>query len=175
MWKAATRPRSFFAGLEEGPPKVLFAFGVALLSYLSGALAISLAFLRLTASDAFLPILVFTSTAGSLHLLFMWGVGGFLLQIPAELDARAWEVAGWSWSPLFFLGLALLPLAYLAPFLAVVLLLLGFLSWHLAVVNTALQVLVPGRVNRTFATYALVLFGVPIVTVTLGIYAIGAL
>jgi hypothetical protein len=175
MWQATTRPKRFFAGLEEAPTRLLLAFGVALTSYLAGVFALSLAFLRLTASDALLPIFVLASAAGSLHLLFMWGVGGFLLQIPAALDARAWEVAGWSWSPLFFLSLALLPLGYLVPFLAVALLVLGFLSWHLVVVNSALQVLVPGSVNRALATYALVLFGVPIATVTLGIYAIGAL
>lgn len=103
------------------------------------------------------------------------GVDGFLLKIPAALDSRAWEVAGWSWSPLFFLSVMLLPLAYLVPFLALALLFLGAFVWHLVIVNSALQALVPGQVNRAFTTYFLVLFGVPMVVMTVAIYAIGAL
>lgn len=175
MWQASSRPRRFFADLEEGPPRLLLSLGVALLAYLAGALTLGVAFLRLTASDAVLPVLLFAITTGSLHLLFLWSVGGFLLQIPAELEGRAWEVAGWSWSPLLFLSLAALPLTLFLPFVGVVLLFGSALVWHALVVNSALQTLVPGRVNRTFAIYFLVLFGVPMLTVTLGIYAIGRL
>jgi hypothetical protein len=175
MWQVSSRPKGFFEELESEPPRVLLSLGVALLSYLTGAFGFALAFLRLTASDAALPVLLIAALAGSLHLLFLWSVGGFLLQIPAELEGRAWEVAGWSWSPLLFIGLAALPLALLLPFLAVVLIFAGFLIWHSLVVNTALQALVPGRVNRTFASSFLVLFGLPIAIVTLGIYAVGAL
>lgn len=174
MWQASSRPRRFFEDLKDGPPRVLVSLGVALLSYLAGAVAFSLAFIRLTASDALLPVFLVAAVAGSVHLLFLWGVGGFLLQIPTELG-RAWEMVGWSWSPLFFIGLALVPLALLAPLLSMILIFTSFLVWHSIVVNSALQTLVPGQVNRTFATYFLVLFGLPIVIVTVGIYAVGAL
>lgn len=175
MWQASSRPGRFFAALEGHPPRLLAAFGVAWTSYLSGALVLALAFVRLTGSDALLPVALAALALSLIHALFLWGVGGFLLQIPATLEARAWELAGWSWSPLVFLALLAAPLAYLAPLLGALSLLGGFLIWHLLVVQAGLQALAPGFVNRTFAAYALVLFGAPLVAVTVAIYAVGAL
>ena len=58
MWWAASSPGAWFGSLEDDHPDLRPALLAALLSLVTGALGLGVAFLRATASDAVLPVLL---------------------------------------------------------------------------------------------------------------------
>lgn len=162
MWSAASAPRRFFVRLEPQDARISRAFGVAIFSYLFYALCLALAFVRSSGSNAYLPIFVLAFAIGAAQLLFFWGLGGISLQRPGALDVRAWEVAGWSWTPAFFVGVSMLPALLVAPTLSFVLSVGFLLAWHLAVLRSGLQVFLERTVWRVVTVYALLVIVLPL-------------
>ncbi len=162
MWSASSAPRRFFERLEPRDARIFRAFGIALLSYLFYALCLGLAFVRSSGSNAYLPIFALALGIGALQLLFFWGLGGVSLQRPGSLDVRAWEVAGWSWTPAFFVGASMLPALLVVPALGFVLSVVFLLTWHLAVLRSGLQVFLERAVWRVVTVYALLVIALPL-------------
>ena len=162
MWSAASAPRRFFVWLEPQNTRILKAFGVALMSYLVYAFCLTLAFVRSSGSDAYAPIFALALAVGAAQLLFFWGLGGISLQRPGALDVRAWEVAGWSWTPAFFVGVSMLPALLVVPMLGFVLSIGFLLAWHLAVLRSGLQVFLERAVWRIVTVYALLVIVLPL-------------
>ena len=162
MWSAASAPRRFFERLEPQDARIFRAFGVAFLSYLFYALVLALAFVRSSGSNAYLPIFTIALAVGALQLLFFWGLGGISLQRPGSLDVRAWEVAGWSWTPAFFVGVSMLPALLVVPLLGFILSAGFLLTWHLAVLRHGLQVFLERSVWRVVTLYALLVIALPL-------------
>ncbi|MDZ7704820.1 MAG: hypothetical protein U5L04_10095 [Trueperaceae bacterium] len=170
MWRAASLPQPYFDRLADVQTMRLTPALVALLlSFVGAALWCSVSFMLATGS-AFVPVVVFATGVALLLMLFWWGLGGLALQRPGELDTRAWEIAAWSWSPLFFTSLALLPVVLLVsvstlPAALLTLLpplgLLGALAWHLQVLRAAVRPFIPARATRIVVIYAVLLFGLP--------------
>ncbi len=162
MWSAASAPRRFFTWLEPQDARILRAFTVAFCSYLVYALTLALAFIRSSGSNAYLPIFALALGVGALQLLFFWGLGGVSLQRPGSLDVRAWEVAGWSWTPAFFVGVSMLPALLVVPMLGFVLSVGLLLVWHLAVLRYGLQVFLERAVWPVVTIYALLVIVLPL-------------
>lgn len=171
MWRAASLPQPYFGRLADVQTMRLTPALVAmLLSFVGAALWCSVSFVLATQS-APLPVVVFVTGVALLLMLFWWGLGGIALQRPGELDTRAWEIAAWSWSPLFFTSLALFPVVLLIsvstlPDTLLTLLpplgLLGALAWHLQVLRAAVRPFIPDRATRIVVIYAVLLFGMPL-------------
>lgn len=162
MWSASSAPRRFFTLLEPRDARILKAFTVAFFSYLFYALTLALAFIRSSGSNAYLPLFALALGVGAAQLLFFWGLGGVSLQRPGSLDVRAWEVAGWSWTPAFFVGVSMLPALLVVPTLGFVLSATFLLVWHLAVLRSGLQVFLERAVWRVVAVYALLVIALPL-------------
>jgi hypothetical protein len=107
-----------------------------------------------------------------MQYLFLWGLGGLLLQQPAGLNIRAWELAGWSWSPALFTALSLTPAALLVfisplpPGLLALLMLVGVvitIIWHVRTISVGLQYFVGKRQPQRLIWYIGLLFVLPLV------------
>ena len=162
MWSAASAPRRFFERLEPQDARIFRAFGVALLSYLFYALCLGLAFVRSSGSNAYLPLFALALGVGVLQLLFFWGLGGVSLQRPGALDVRAWEVAGWSWTPAFFVGVSMLPALLVVPVLGSILSVGFLLVWHVLVLRNGLQVFLERAAWRVVTLYAVLVIVLPL-------------
>ncbi len=161
MWWAASSPGRWFGGLEADHPDLKPALLAALLSLLTGALGLGVAFLRATASDALLPVLLAALGLGLLLALPLVGAGSLLLQTLGRLDLRAWEVVAWSWTPAFWTSVSFLPAAFLAPTVALPLGLLTAVVWHLVVLRAGLRVFMQRRRGVFLGLYTLAVFGLP--------------
>lgn len=161
MWRAASAPRTFYEQLEPRPPRIPRSAGAAALGFTASALALSLGFLRATASDALLPVLLFALLLGGLGFLYAWGFSSLFVQRPGALDVRAWEVTGWSWSPGLFAALSMLVALVIFPLPALALLLAGTLFWHLWVLRIGLSVFLGRPAWRVLVLYALFVYGFP--------------
>jgi hypothetical protein len=162
MWRAASAPRAFFEALEPQPPQILRAARAAALGFAAAALAGGFGFLRATASDAYLPVLLFALLLGGVWLGYAWGFSSLFVQRSGELDVRAWEVSGWSWSVGLFVALSLLVPLLVFPLPAFGALLVGTLLWHLNVLRVGLAVFLGRPAWRAVVLYALFVYGFPL-------------
>lgn len=161
MWRAASAPRAFFEQLEPQPPRILRAARAAALGFAAAALAGGVGFLRATASDALVPVLLFALLLGGAGFGYAWGFSSLFVQRPGALDVRAWEVSGWSWSPGLFAALSLLVALFVFPLPALALLLAGTLVWHLWVLRIGLSVFLGRPAWRVLVFYALFVYAFP--------------
>lgn len=113
LWRVATLPKAFFAQLDDQEVNLARAFWLGFGCYVTASLIAAFALLLLTNSQGVSLFLLLGLVIGSAQYLFFWGLGGLLLQQPAGLDIRAWELSGWSWSPALFTALSLMPAALL--------------------------------------------------------------
>ncbi|ADI14336.1 hypothetical protein Trad_1213 [Truepera radiovictrix DSM 17093] len=166
MWRAASAPRAFFGALEPQPPRIPRAALAAALGFAALALALGLGFLRATASDAYAPVLLFALLFGGVGFGYAWGFSSLFVQRPGELDVRAWEVSGWSWSVGLFAALSLLVPLLVFPLPALAVLLAGTLLWHLGVLRVGLSVFLGRPAWRVVVLYALFVYGFPLLILT---------
>ncbi len=162
MWRAASKPRLFFQALDNSQPRIAPALGVAVFSYLLAIVGLALAFIRISNSNAFLPILLMSALFAVIHIFTLWGLGGMIVQILGQLELRSWELVGWAWTPLFFVTVSLLPATIFAPMLAAVTGIILAIIWHLVVFATGLRVFVPKRGLRIMVVYVLLVFAAPL-------------
>ncbi|MEX2542505.1 MAG: hypothetical protein WD314_11880 [Trueperaceae bacterium] len=170
-WRASAHPGDFFATLPDDA-RLGAAARPALLSLTVGASVMAFAIGRATASDAWLPILLFVVPGMILYGATLWLVGGMTLARAAALDLRGWEIAGWAWVPTGFLALSLLPVAAVFPVTSLVVGTLGLPVWHLAVVAAGLKTFSGRRPGRALLFYALVVLAVPITAMAISLLAI---
>lgn len=171
LWRSAAHPRDFFETLPDDP-RLGAAARAALFSLTIGAAVMALAIGRATASDAWLPIVVFVVPGMILYGATLWLVGGLTLARAAALDLRGWEIAGWAWVPSGFLALSLLPVVAVFPVTSLVVGTLGLPVWHLAIVAAGLEAFAGRRPRRALLFYALVVLAVPITAMAIGLLAI---
>jgi len=162
LWRAASSPAAFFRWLEPQPTRLLQGGGVACGSLVVLSLAAALGFARATASDAYLPLMTFALIGAGAFFLYSWAFGGIFLQRPGALDVRAWEVAGWSWTPALFVGVSMLVPLWVVPVPALVLTLLAVLVWHLTVLRAGLAIFLERPANTVVALYALFIYVLPL-------------
>ncbi len=172
MWRVASLPSVFFNALaEHDTMRLAPAFATLSSAWVAASLWVSVTLVLATGS-AFAPVVTFVSGAALCVLLFWWGLGGLSLQRPGNLDTRSWEVAGWSWAPLLFTSLSLLPVTVIIELsllpdivltaLVLPLGLLWALGWHLQVLREGVAPFVEGRATRVVVIYAALLFVVPL-------------
>ncbi len=175
MWWAASSPGAWFGRLDADHPDLRPALLAALLSLVTGALGLGVAFLRATASDAVLPVLLAALGLGLLLAFPLLAAGSLLLQAFGRLDLRAWEVAAWSWTPAFWTSLSFLPAALLAPTVALPLGVLTAVVWHLVVLRAGTRVFMPKRRAVFLGFYVFMVFGLPVaLTLFVGVLLSGA-
>ncbi|MBA2668332.1 MAG: hypothetical protein H0U69_15010 [Trueperaceae bacterium] len=171
-WRAASAPTRFFLALADaGEPRPLRAALAATLCVSAALGVLSLAFVRATGSDGVLLVWAASLAIALPVFSFVLLVGGLVMLRPAALDVRAWEVAGWAWTPAGALALSLLPAVVMAPGVSAVVGLVTFPIWHLIVVVRGVRALSPGRHVAASALYAIAVFGVPALLMVIG-YAI---
>lgn len=171
-WRAVSAPAAFFARRVDHDPRPVRAFGVAVLAWIVGSAVAGWAITLATQSD---PLLVVLATVAlSLPYLFLvWGLGGLAIVRPARLDLRAWEIAGWTWLPAGFLGVALLPVVPLAPIAALAVGVLLLPVWNLFVLYGGLRVFAPeDRIRMSSLLYLVVVFIAPLVFSVLAFYIV---
>lgn len=163
-WAAASRPRAFFASLDDRP-EIGRAAAVAAASGLLGSLATAMLLIRATDSTGWLPLVLGLPALVLPYLALISLLGGLVLMRPAALDVRAWEIVGWSWLPAGFLGLTLLPIGLVAPVPTLVGGMLMLAPWHLWMVWSG--TIVHARANERAAVilYAVTVFGLPLVLI----------
>lgn len=171
LWRAAAHPEGFFASLPDDP-RLGAAARSALVSLTVGAVVLALAITRATASDAWLPILVFVVPGMIIYSATLWLVGGLTLARAAALDLRGWEIAGWAWVPTGFLALSLLPVVAVFPVTSLVIGTLGLPAWHLSVVAAGLKYFAGRRPRRALLFYALVVLALPLTAMAVTLLAI---
>lgn len=160
-WRVASRPLPFFQRLADEEPRLLRAGLAGAASVIIALLVAALAILRLSDSDAYLPILLGVPLLGLVNWLLIWGFGGLVVMRPAQLDLRGWELAAWSWAPAGLLGLSLLPAVFLAPLPSLILGYAATLTWHIALLNSGLRVFAPQRRLRSMLWYLLAVVVLP--------------
>ena len=161
-WWAASAPSSFFQALQRDPaPQPWRAVFAALLAVLLALAVLSLAFVRATASDGWLLVWLLACGIGVPYLAMVLLLGGLVMVRPANLDLRAWEIAGWAWVPAGALALSLAPAAYFAPLPAAALGLLVFPFWHVVLVVNGVTAFAPTRRLITTVIYLVAVFLVP--------------
>ena len=161
-WLAAAAPKRFFTELEPQPPQVPRAGRTAFLSLLVLSLCVTVGVARATQSDAWLPLLTAALLGAIGSFLYLWGFGSIFVQRPGELAVRAWEVSGWSWTPALFGSLSMLVPLILLPALALPLLLVGIVIWHLITLRAGLSVFLERPAVRAVTLYALYIFVFPL-------------
>lgn len=161
-WWAASAPASFFQALQQDPaPRLWRAVLAALLAVLLALAVLSLAFVRATASDGWLLVWLLACAIGVPYLAMVLLLGGLVMVRPANLDLRAWEIAGWAWVPAGALALSLAPATYFAPLPAAALGLLVFPFWHVVLVVNGVTAFAPTRRLITTVIYLVAVFLVP--------------
>lgn len=171
LWQVATLPKAFFAHLDEREISLARAFWAGFGCYASSSLLFALTLLLLTNSQGYSLFLLSGVLIGSFQYLFFWGLGGLLLQQPAGLDIRAWELSGWSWSPALFTAVSLVPagvLVLISPLPRELLALLGVVGvvvtvvWHVRTVAAGLVYFVGKKQPQRLAWYVGLLFILPL-------------
>ncbi len=175
LWAAAASPRQFFERLETTPTRIVRAGGIAFTSILVLSSALALGVARATASDAWLPFAALALGSAVAFFLYAWAFGSAFVQRPGTLDARAWEVTGWSWTPALFGSLSLLIPLLAAPLVALPVLLVGVLGWHLVTLRTGLSVFLERPAHRAVTIYALSLYALPLLIFGLVVWLAGRL
>lgn len=171
MWRSASAPRPYFQNLAEQESAIAAGILCALSAFVTSTLLGALGFIIVTGSDAYLPVLAFALVTSAGLSFFFWGLGALVIQRPANLDVRAWEIMGWSWSPLLLTSISLLPAILLVaisrlPVSVISWLLLpagmiGAWLWHLRVLAAALHAFAPGQVTRSLVFYLIFIFALP--------------
>jgi hypothetical protein len=163
-WWACSAPAGFFRDVAARPaPQPLRSALAAALSVAAALGALSLAFVRGTASDGFLLVWALALALGLPSLAFVLILGGLVMVRPTALDVRAWEIAGWAWAPAGALALSLAPAVFVAPGVSALAGLLAFPVWHVVIVLAGLGVLAPTRRAAAAAFYLIAVFAVPTV------------
>lgn len=175
LWAAASSPKRFFERLETTPNRIVRAGGIAFASILATSLAVALGVVRATASDAWLPIIILAIGSAVAFFLYAWAFGSAFVQRPGTLDTRAWEVTGWSWAPALFGSLSLLIPLIAAPLIALPVLLVGVLGWHLVTLRAGLNVFLERPAYRAVTIYALSLYALPLLIFGLVVWLTGRL
>ncbi len=170
LWAAASAPKRFFRWLEPQPTRTVQAGTVAYGSLVVLGLVCGLALSRATRSDAPLLFAVFALVGASGFFLYAWGFGSIFVQRSGTLDLRTWEVTGWCWTPALFGAVSMLIPVFVFPLLALVVLLVGVLVWHLAALRSSLEVFLGKRATRVVTFYALYVYALPLVLVGLVIW-----
>lgn len=111
-------------------------------------------------------MLLFALLFGGVGFGYAWGFSSLFVQRPGELDVRAWEVSGWSWSVGLFAALSLLVPLLVFPLPALAVLLAGTLLWHLGVLRVGLSVFLGRPAWRVVVLYALFVYGFPLLILT---------
>lgn len=160
-WRAASAPRAFFGDRRDDDATPLRALLVALASGTVGAVFAGWALALATGSDPLVVMLA--AVALSLpYLVLITTLGGLAIVRPGRLDLHAWEIAGWSWVPAGFLGLALAPVVPLSPTLALAVGVLLLPAANLFVVHGGLRAFAPAeRVRTAFLIYLAVVYVAP--------------
>ena len=161
LWLAASTPQAFFADRVDDDAKPLRALLVALGSGSVGAVVAGWALALATGSAPL--VLVLAAVGLSLpYLVLITTLGGLALVRPGRLDLHAWEIAGWSWLPAAFLGLALAPVVPLAPAIALAVGVLILPAANMFMVHGGLRAFAPpDRVRMAFLVYVVVVYIAP--------------
>jgi hypothetical protein len=170
LWRAASTPTWFFSYLEELEANLIRAALSGLACYLVASLGVSLGLMVVTGSKVLQPFLVFGALIGTLQYGFFWSLGGLILQQPNDLELRAWELTGWSWSIALFVTLSLLPAAVLIAIsplpngIIALLISVGVLvafTWHVWVIRAGLKYFTNSGQPKRLAWYVGLLFVLP--------------
>jgi len=161
VWRAASHPAAFFAGLGE-EPRLGRAAAVAAASAAVGALIAGFLALRVSGSDAWAPFLLAGPALALPYVAIIAVLGGLVLMRPSGMDLRAFEVVAWAWTPSGLLALSLLPIGLLVPGPALAGGLAMLPAWHLWLVWRGVQSFAAGGVRTAFALYAAAVFGLPL-------------
>ena len=161
LWRAASAPRAFFEDRVDDDAKPLRAVLVALASGAVGAVVAGWALALATGSDPLVLVLAMVGLSLP-YLVLITTLGGLALVRPGRLDLHAWEIAGWSWVPTGFLGLALAPVVPVAPPIALAVGVLLLPAANLFVVHGGLRAFAPPeRVRTAFLIYIAVVYLAP--------------
>lgn len=109
------------------------------LSWAATALVLCVAFLQAIGSAAYAFTLGLTMFGALVQGTILWGAGGLIAHTIGDLDTRAFELTAWSWTPLFFTCLVMLPAAIIAPVFALIVGIPTGLIWHLTVLRKGLE------------------------------------
>jgi hypothetical protein len=175
MWQAASAPGRFFADLEAREFEVKHILPAALAgvgAYLFAALWVGLAVARATQSEL-IVVLAAAAVVGVVQGTSLWAFCGLIVQWLGKLDLRAYELSGWSWTPAAFAALSLaLPLVVF-PLLAILLLVLGSVSWHFAALRQGLIAFRSQRVGVILLVYFAAMYAFPLGLAGLLVAALG--
>lgn len=175
MWRAASAPRRFFSALEERESEVKHILPAALAgvgAYLFAALWVGVAVARATQSE--LPVvLAAAAVIGVVQGTSLWAFCGLIVQWLGKLDLRAYEVSGWSWTPVGFAALSLVLPLILLPLPAILLLVIGAVSWHFAVLRQGLIAFHSQRVGLSLLVYFAAMYAFPLGLAWLLVTALG--
>ena len=161
IWKLASRPQAFFDALAQDMSRLPRALFAAVFSIAIASAVFLIAFIRMTASNAFTPIFALGIPAGLFLWLILWFIGGLIIVRPSGLDTRAWELTAWSWTVAGLVASSLLLAASYIPFIAILIGLLATTIWHLMLLNTALNSFGSKHVFQTLVAYAFSVFVLP--------------
>jgi hypothetical protein len=161
-WWAASAPTSFYRALQAAnAPRLARACTAAAVSVVLACAALALAFVRATESDGFLLAWAFLSAVALPLLAMLLLLGGLVMVRPAALDLRAWEISAWAWVPAGALAVSLTPAALIAPVPAVVVGVVAWPFWHVALVASGVAVFAAQRRVVSVALYLVAVFVVP--------------
>ncbi len=161
-WWAASAPTSFYRMLQAtSAPRLARACTAAAASIVLACAALALAFVRATHSDGFLLAWGFLSAVALPLLAMLLLLGGLVMVRPAALDLRAWEISAWAWVPSGVLAVSLAPAALVAPVPAVVLGLLAWPFWHVALIASGVSAFAAQRRAVAVGLYLVAVFLVP--------------
>ena len=175
LWLAASSPRRFFEALEPEPVRIVRAGRVAFSSLLVLSLMFIVGVARVTASDAWPPLIAAALVGAVAAFLYAWAFGSIFVQRPGSLDMRAWEVTGWSWAPALFGSLSMLVPLLVLPAVALPLLLVVVILWHCAVLRVGLSVFLGRPAGRIVTLYALFIYALPLALLGLVVWLTGQL
>lgn len=161
-WWASSAPKSFFRALAQSPgPRLARSVLAAVIAVALALAVISLAFVRATASDGFVLVWLVSSLIGLPYLAMVLMLGGLVMVRPANLDLRAWEISAWAWVPAGTLAVSLAPASYFAPLPTVVVGLLAFPFWHVALLASGVSAFAAHGRALAVALYLVAVFLVP--------------
>jgi hypothetical protein len=174
MWYAAFSADSWFRSLDSADGNLRLAALVLAVSWSAAALAASVALVQTTGSGAYLSVLAFAFAGVLLQGAVLWGAGGFVTYAVGELGVRAFELTGWSWTPLFFISLVMLPAALLAPAIALIVGVPAGLIWHLTVLRKGLEWFGAQRPLLVMLTYIIFVYVLPLGIAGFLVFTFGA-
>ena len=164
MWGAASAPRRFFSALEEREFEVKHILPAALAgigAYLFAALWVGVAAARATGSELAV-FLAAGAVIGVVQGTSLWAFCGLIVQWLGKLDLRAYELSGWSWAPAGFAALSLVLPLILLPLPAILLLVVGTVAWHFAVLRQGLIAFRAPRVGLILLVYFAAMYAFPL-------------